>query len=156
MTGNKLIDQIILFASLLICVGALGVFVFTEMIYQKPRISDQVEKQKMLDEGRKQVFPSPFKMKKLIVNLPSHNKRLRFLDISVHLVPFKPELHEILENNRPPIRDAVIDIAGKMPPAELNSVSGKILLENRIKKRINQILHQKVIKDIYFSKFVVQ
>lgn len=136
--------------------GALGIFVYTEILYQKPKILDHVEKQKMMAEGKKQVFPSPFKLKKIIVNLPSRNKRLRFLDVEVHLVPFKPEYHEMLESTLPPIRDAIIDIAGKMEPEELNSVSGKILLENRIKKRINQILHKKVVKDIYFSRFVVQ
>ena len=156
MTGNKLIDNIILGLSALVCAGALGIFVYTEILYQKPRINNEVEKEKMMEEGKKQVFPSPFKLKKMIINLPSHTKRLRFLDLEAHLVPFKPEYHDILESSRPPIRDAVIDIASKMEPDELNSISGKILLENRIKKRINQILSKKVIKDIYFSKFVIQ
>jgi flagellar FliL protein len=43
-----------------------------------------------------------------------------------------------------------------MKASELNSITGKILLESRIKKRLNSILGAPIIKRIYFSKFIIQ
>ena len=54
------------------------------------------------------------------------------------------------------VRDSFLDIAGEMKPDELNSLTGKILLENRIKQRLNQAAGKKIVQELYFTKFVVQ
>jgi flagellar basal body-associated protein FliL len=44
-----------------------------------------------------------------------------------------------------------------LDPDDLDSVTGKILLENKIKKQVNAKLGEPpVVKQIYFSGFVVQ
>ena len=43
-----------------------------------------------------------------------------------------------------------------MPPEQLNTISGKLLLEDRIVKKINNIYKQNIIKELYFSRFLVQ
>ncbi|MBY0416372.1 MAG: flagellar basal body-associated FliL family protein, partial [Bdellovibrionales bacterium] len=39
---------------------------------------------------------------------------------------------------------------------ELNSLSGKILLEDRLKREINKALKKPVVKNIFFASFIVQ
>lgn len=156
MTGNKTIDNAILFLALLGTAGCLGVFVYTEMIYQKPLPQNDTELANMMKDSKETVFPAPFKLDPLIINVKSRKTRLRFLNLQVYIVPLKPNSTDLFESKRAMINDAIIDVAGRMEPDELNSISGKILLEDRVKKEINQIVNQQIVKGLLFTKFVVQ
>ncbi|MEC8623527.1 MAG: flagellar basal body-associated FliL family protein, partial [Bdellovibrionota bacterium] len=58
--------------------------------------------------------------------------------------------------NKHIVRDTFLDIAGEMSPEELNSLTGKLLLESRIKNRLNKDMGSKIVQELYFTKFVVQ
>jgi flagellar FliL protein len=92
----------------------------------------------------------------MTINLASEQTRLRFLDVEVHLLPFQEEGLKVLEQHKTKMFDIIIEVAGTLSPDELNSVSGKILLENRLKKKINEYLKNQVVREIFFSTFVVQ
>jgi flagellar FliL protein len=156
MTGNKAIDNVILFLTLLATAGCLGVFVYTEMIYKKPLPQNDVEMAALMKDGKEQVFPAPFKLDPLIINLKSRKTRLRFLNLQIYIVPLNNNSDDLFENSRAMINDAIIQIAGAMEADELNSISGKILLEDRIKKAINEITRVQVVKGLLFTKFVIQ
>ena len=68
------------------------------------------------------------------MNLPARTARLRFLELEISLFPFKEKQKAKLEALTPILKDTIIDVSSKMSPDELNSISGKILLEERIKK----------------------
>jgi len=156
MTGNKLADNIILILSFLATAVCVGVFVFTEMIYQKPLPSEQVELQRLMSDNKKKAFPAPFKLDQLIINLNSRKTRLRFLSVETQLVPFNHDSDDKFESYRSMINDSIIDIAGRMTAEELNSISGKILLEERIKKSVNKLMGKQFVKGVLFTKFVIQ
>ncbi|MCO4793116.1 MAG: flagellar basal body-associated FliL family protein [Bacteriovoracaceae bacterium] len=156
LTGKKQIDLALVGLSLLATLGALGVIIYTQMIYKKPLPSDILERVKMIEESRKAVFPEGYKLDKLIINLKSRRSKLRYLDVVIHFVPFHPKFNDDLETNKALINDAVIDIAGSMEPSELNSSMGKILFETRVRKRVNKIIRKKAVKELYFSRFVIQ
>ena len=156
MTGNKAIDNVILFLTFLATAGCLGVFVYTEMLYQKPLPQNDVEMTSLMEDGKDQVFPAPFKLDPLIINLKSRKTRLRFLNVQVYIVPLNNNSVDLFENSRAMINDSIIQIAGAMEANELNSISGKILLEDRVKKAINKIVNQQVVKGLLFTKFVIQ
>jgi flagellar FliL protein len=50
----------------------------------------------------------------------------------------------------------VIQVAAQMEASDLDSMTGKMTFEGRVKKMVNEKLGQPVIKQIYFSTFVVQ
>lgn len=156
MTGNKTIDTALIGLFTLATLGALGVFIYTEMVYVKPKPSDKVEFEALKEDSKKAVAPEVYKMDKLIINLNGQGSRLRFLDVEVHLVPFKSESIEMIKNQDPYVKDAIIDIASNMAPDELNTVAGKVLLEERIRRRLNDFFGKSIIKEIFFSRFVVQ
>lgn len=156
LTGKKPIDLALAGLSLLATAGALGVFIYTQMIFKKPLPEDTLERVKMMEEARNSVFPEGYKLDKLIINLKSRRTKLRYLDVEIHFVPFHPKFNENLEMNKALINDAIIDIAGNLEPTELNSSMGKILFETRVKNRVNRILGKKIVKELYFSRFVVQ
>ena len=95
-------------------------------------------------------------LEEISVNLYSRKTRLRFLNIKLDLELFQNGMQEKLKDLTPVINDQLIDIAGNMKASELNSITGKILLESRIKKRLNSLLGAPIIKRIYFSKFIIQ
>ena len=95
-------------------------------------------------------------MDEIVVNIYSREARLRFLNTQMNLVLFNESDRELVMGMKPHIFDTLIDIAGNMKPKELNSITGKILLETRVKKQINDLLKRPVLKKILFSKFIIQ
>ncbi|MAF78065.1 MAG: hypothetical protein CME63_05770 [Halobacteriovoraceae bacterium] len=156
MTGNKSLDNILLLIASLITAATLGIFVYSEMLYQKPLPSDEIEKQNLIEDSKVSVAPDIYKVEKLIINLNSASRRLRFLELEAHLVPFKSNSLDIFEAKKFYVKDAIIDIASNMAPEELNTVAGKVILEERIRKRLNDFFGKSLVKEIYFSIFVVQ
>lgn len=147
---------------LVVCIVAslatVGVFVYTEVIYERPVPDDYEEFEKMKQESANvtTAIQKSLKLERMTINLLSRRTRLRFLDTRIHLVPFKSENIPILEENKAIIKNTIIEIVSKLKPEQLNSVSGKILLAEKIKKQVNQSLNKKILKEIYFAHFVVQ
>ncbi len=156
MTGNKILDYVIMGLSTVATIACLGVFVYTTMIYEKPTIDNDLEFSKMEKETSQIQVKNAYKIKKLIVNLKSRSTRLRFVEMDLHIVPIRSKFISIIEKKDVEIKDIIIDTAGRMQPEEINSVAGKILLETRIKNHINKYVGKPVVKEILFSKFIVQ
>ena len=157
MVLTKSLLPLLFIVSLLTNLAAMGIFAYTWIARQHSLPNGEENKRLLMEESRGQILiPPPFTIEKLIVNLPSRTTRLRFLNLTAHLVPHKENMVEALEKNQAPIKDLIIRVASKIEPDELNSISGKIILENRLKKGINTLIGKGVIREIYFSRFVVQ
>ena len=156
MTGNPLFDKILLGVNGLVAIGAAALVIYSHTSI-KPMPTDQVLEEKSLQEiaaADNQITPVMFK--KMVVNIYAEGTRLRYLETEIGLLPFSEADKEGLKKAEHLLQDALIDIAGKMSPEELASVTGKILLEGRLKKRLNEKIGNVVIKQIYFTKFIVQ
>ncbi len=152
-----MLEKLFIAISILITSMALGFLLYTNYLYKTPLPDDKIELEAMMNELPKKNGPTEtFVIKKLIVNLKSKTKKLRFVDLSLHLVPFKSSYTIKIEQNQPIIKDRIIQIAGGMEPSELNTTYGKLLFENRIKSMINKLFKKSIIKEIYFTKFVIQ
>jgi len=151
-----MIDNILIGAMLAASLVTFGLFFYSLKVYQKPLPEESTERAALLEDSKKKVFAEAFKLDKLIVNLKSRTSRLRFLDLQTYLVPFKNSQVDILEENKSVINDIIIDESSRIMPEELNTVSGKLIFENRLRKRINEKMKMPIVKDIFFSRFVVQ
>lgn len=151
-----MIDNILLGIMVLVTVGTLSFFFYSLNVYEKPLPDNATEQAALMEDSKKAIFSEAYKLDKLIVNLKSRTSRLRFLDLETYLVPFKNRQTDIFEENKPIIHDIIIDEAARILPEELNTVSGKLIFENRLRKRINEDLKAPLVKDIFFSRFVVQ
>lgn len=156
MTGKKLIDIILIGLMLLATLATAGVFVYTQFFYERPLPDPAVERAKMHEQAKEQLFPNSYKIDKLTINLPARSSRLRYLDMQAYLVPFTSEATESFDQHKAAIQDIVIDVASSIDPDELATVSGKILFENRIKKRVNALFPQPLVKKVQFTDFVIQ
>ena len=131
-------------------------FVYTQVIYDPPLPDNEWENRELKKDSRKKVVTKSFKVDKLIVNLPSRRTRLRFLAVAMHLVPFEENEIKEIKKKEVLIKNVIIEQASKFEANELNTVSGKVILEGRLRKKLNALFVQKMIKDIHFSLFTVQ
>ncbi len=155
MTGKPLLDKILLTLAMLSTISVLGLFVYTDIIYQKPLPDDKKEFQKLEAESKKVNVSKGFALKKITINLKS-TRKLRFLSTEIVLIPFKESQLQIIEDNQAMIRDIIIDAGSNMTAKELSSITGKIIFEETLKERINKTQKKPLIKEVFFSNFVIQ
>ncbi len=152
---NKFVDSFIYIISFLATSLALAILVYTQYIYSPPLPNNATESQKFIETEKENSYPKEFELKPVIVNLKSKSKRLRFLEIHIFLVPYDQTHKKILEKGQDLIYDSIIDIASGMDPDELNTLSGKLILQSRILSDVNKLLKAKIVKELHLSKFVV-
>lgn len=156
MTGNPGLDKIIFGINGLIVLAATGLVIYSHSIL-KPMPTDESKEFSGLVENSMLEFQKPqVQFPEMVINLYSREARLRFLNLKMTVETFEESQNSMVENAKPMIQDVLIDIASNMKPDELNSVTGRILLETRVKKKANSRLSKPAVKKIYFSKFIVQ
>ncbi|MBD67037.1 MAG: hypothetical protein CME62_17680 [Halobacteriovoraceae bacterium] len=156
MTGNPTLDKILLLINGAIVAAATALVIYSHMGIKAPPINEGAEFGSAIESSMDEFQKVPLSMEEIVVNLYSREARLRFLDTKMDIELFKESDRDFVTSLKPIINDALIDIAGNMKPSEVNSVTGRILLETRIKERVNKHARRPVIKKIYFSKFIVQ
>jgi flagellar FliL protein len=99
-------------------------------------------------------------MDKFTVNLAGDPLRdpKRTIQLEVNLEMLNKEGFEEVINNdkRARARDRVIQLLGSKSFAELDNIQGKLFLKDQIASELNKILDKGVVKDVYFTSFVVQ
>ena len=160
MTGKKLIDMILLGVMMLATLAVVGLFYYTEKMYKKPPINETAEKAALMTSINAKSIPTFFKIDKMTISLvpknETANSRMKWLEVEMHMTVFEANDVLLMKTNLPMVQDRIIDISSKMGAEELNSLTGKILLEDRLKKEINKTLKKIAVKNIYFASFIVQ
>ena len=156
MKGIHKFDLITTASLTVVTLGVLGFFYYSINLYTPDTFSDEElhkqSKEKLLDQS----FLLPVPVERVVINLPTNKSRLRFLELEMSIETIKKDHQKKIEKIKPIIKDAAISIAGKMTPEELNSISGKLLLEERLKKKIRQTINESIISRIFYSRFVIQ
>lgn len=151
-----MVEKILIILNIVIALAGAGVVYYSHNII-KPIATDQpAEEEALKNNAAANAQLQPVALKKIVVNLYSKATRLRYLDIEMNILTFHEDQKSIIKVNEHIFKDIVVEVASHLAPEELESMTGKILLENRIKKQVNAKLGQPVIKQIYFSGFVVQ
>ena len=96
-----------------------------------------------------------YPMNQFIVNLLSENGS-RFLKTTINLEMDKAELSAELDKKKPLIRDIIIRTLSSKTFEEVSTMKGKDRLKDEIVSKINDVLSDGQIKDIFFTDFVVQ
>lgn len=148
--------KVLIIINLVVVLAGAGLVFYSHNVL-KPAPTDQAaEALALKDQAIAQSQLQPVPIKKFVVNLHSRGTRLRYLDLEMNILTFHEDQKEIVKNNEHLFKDTVIEITSHLGPDDLDTVTGKILLENRIKKQVNAKLGQPVVKQIFFSGFVVQ
>jgi flagellar FliL protein len=159
-----LIGQLVFAVINLGMVGIGAYFIYASTLgWRAPQITEQQlaeQHEKEVRESSQQVGPLVYTMDKFTVNLagdPLRDPR-RTIQLEVNLDMLNKEGFEEVINNdlRAKARDKIIQILGNKSYAEVETIQGKLFLKDQIAMELNSILDKGVVKDVYFTNFVVQ
>lgn len=149
--------KILIIINFVVVLAGAGLVFYSHKMLKPEPTNQEAEAEALKKEALANTQMKPVPIKKFVVNLHSRGSRLRYLDLEMNVLTFTEEQKALVKANEHIFKDAVIEIASHLEPDDLDSVTGKILLENKIKKAVNAKLgEQPVVKQIYFSGFVVQ
>ena len=167
--GNKglLIILIVLIVLLLGAVGFIGWYVFMGQKQDDPNApkqEKQVKKEEAGEDENAQTFTA--EVKDMVVNVTTAKGRIKLMKLSLALTSPEPTIEQIVQNNEPEIKDAVIRAVSARTAEELLTVAGKELLKEELLNDINEIINEatmanpdikkNIVKKIYFTAFVMR
>ena len=149
----------IAFAVLNLSVMGVGAYlVYASTIgWQSPSISDeQAEREIASVASETDAGPLVYTMDKFTVNLGGEPKRTIRLEVNLQMLG-KEGFEEVMEpENRAKARDRIVRLLNEKSFSELETIQGKLFLKDKIAGEVNEILKKGVVKDVFFSDFIVQ
>lgn len=94
-------------------------------------------------------------MDSFVVNLADKDTS-RYLKTTLHLELGNPELGHQMEGRTPQIRDAIISLLSSKSFDDVADVKGKVKLRKEIILRLNDILGDGAVTQVFFTDFIVQ
>ena len=121
---------------------------------QITELSSQAELSNKVEEQYNE--PLIYTMEKFTVNLTGEPKRVIRVEVNLNMLSKDGFEEVMISDNRAKARDSVVQILNQKTFAEVESIQGKLFLKDQISVALNSLLDKGVVKDIYFTDFVVQ
>jgi len=158
-SSNKLLITVISLLILLIIGGAAG-FIFymdkedknTTLIEQKQHNEKSNTDQ---EETLSEIGPL-YPIAPITVNLKNSDKKDVYLKITLSLELSNKLLANELDTKNAVIRDNIILILSSKSVADIDSETGKALLSDEIKTKLNTLLDDGYIKNVYIVTFIIE
>lgn len=154
------LQTILALVNTLLVLGALGVMVYTKLIFERPAIVEEVEIKKVEEEVKKPLPPEnheivPFD--ETVINLAPSDGRAHYVTVAFSVETRDRETAAIVKYKKAEFTDKVISALGHSHMTELNSIQGKLLIKTQLLHEMNKLVpNNGSIIDFYFSNFVLQ
>jgi len=150
-----MILQIVFVAVNLSVTGFGAYMVYASTIgWTSPKITQQALESDLSEIAQNE--PLIYTMDKLTVNLGGEPRRTIRIEINLEMIG-KEGFEEVINTeNRAKARDRIVRLLNEKSLAELESIQGKLFLKDKIASEINSIVSKGVVKDVFFTDFVVQ
>jgi len=153
---------IIIVFLLLIILGVLGGVAYMLFLKPKPEETEQMaetkkkaaapKKEKKEGEGIGALYP----MENFIVNM-ADSGGTRYLRVTLQLeLDETKKFAEALDMRKPQLRDAILTVLASKRYEEVSSAQGKLILKQELIRRLNSLITEGTIMNIYFTEFVAQ
>lgn len=156
---SGLIKKIIIAALITVNFSVLGVGTYWVYIstlgYDYPMITESSLREPASLKEKFGNAPMIYTMDKFVVNLSGMPKRT--IRVQVNLDMISPlAFQEIMDfENRAKARDKIVRILNEKTFDDLETIQGKLFLKDKIVAEVNQILSRGLVKDVYFTDFVM-
>lgn len=135
--------------------GAYLVYAST-LGWQPPKITEEQLERNLASTENEVKEPFIYTMDKFTVNLGGEPKRTIRVEVNLEMLG-KEGFEEVINTeNRAKARDRIVRVLNEKAFGDLESIQGKLFLKQSITSEINGILKKGIVKDIYFSEFIVQ
>ena len=161
--GGKL-KLIIIILIALIILGGGGFAAYMFMFKKSPPPPAPTQKNAQAQQQQAQAAPPVVKKRKIlpqttlapfIVNLADKNAR-RYLKVKIALELSDEKLKDEIKERTPEIRDLVTLLLSSKTFADISTFDGKLALKTEIMNRLNAILINGRVTNVFFVDFVVQ
>lgn len=156
--NTGLILQVVFAVINLSVMGGGAYMVYASTIgWVSPSISEeQAERELASTSEGEDTAPLIYTMDTFNVNLGGTPKRLIRLGVNLQMLG-KEGFEEIMEpENRAKSRDRIVRLLNENPSADLETIQGKLFLKDKIAGEVNHILKRGVVKDVFFTEFIVK
>lgn len=138
--------------------GYGGFLVYSATIgWENPVITEESAQRDLASVSAESVSgPLIYTMDEFTVNLDGEPKRAIRLEVSLEMLG-KDGFEEVMApESRARARDRIVRLLNDNTFTDLESIQGKLFLKDKIAGEINGILKRGVVKDVFFSNFLVQ
>lgn len=152
---GPLLLKVFALLTVLISLGGAGVVYFNTLGYVKPSATDESLQRELaaLEESLSK-GPVIYTMPAFNTNLSGVPKRLIRMELSLEMLD-ENGFAEVVQLSAG-AKDSIVKILNDKSFDELETVQGKLRLKNQIVGQINSYLRTGIVKNVYFSDFVVQ
>jgi flagellar FliL protein len=153
---GKLVAPLFALVNLVVMGGGLFLVYKSTLGFESPVLREPAAFE-ALKKDRKEVElggPVLYTMPSFTVNLSGAPRRLIRVEMSLEMLD-KDGFEEIVRNS-PAARDSIVRILNRKSFDDIETIQGKLFLKDQIAVSLNQSLKKGVVKDIYFSEFLVQ
>ena len=155
------VQKILTAAFVLINLGVTGFgtyLVYASTIgWKAPTLTEQsIQLDPAFVFNEENAVPYVYTLDKFTVNLGGEPKRTVRLEVNLHMLGRDAFEEVMLSENRARVRDRIVRMLNEKNFSELESIQGKLFLKDKIAMEVNSILNKGVVKDVYFTDFVVQ
>lgn len=156
--NTGMIMQIIFAVVNLSVMGGGAYMVYASTIgWESPSISEEQAARELASvEDAADAGPLIYTMDSFTVNLGGEPKRTIRVGVNLQMLG-KDGYEEVMEpENRAKARDRIVNLLNQSTFSDIDSIQGKLFLKDKIAGTVNGILKRGVVKDVYFTDFVVQ
>lgn len=152
---NKLLFPIVAVLNLGVCGSGLYLTYMSTLGYKPPSVRNaELVKQYLDYKTKHENKPVVYTMEKFTVNLDGLPQRVLRLEVNLEMLD-EEGFEEIITLGAE-ARDEVFRILNGKNYSDLESIQGKLSLKDQMLTALNSKLSRGVVKDVFFSDFVMQ
>lgn len=156
---NDMVKKIVIGILVTLNLSVLGLgsyWVFISTIgYEYPKITEESLREPASLKEKFSDVPMVYTMDKFNVNLSGVPRRSIRLQINLDMIS-PIAFQEIMDfEYRAKARDRIVKILNDSTVDDLETIQGKLFLKDKIVAEVNQILDKGLVKDVYFTDFVM-
>ncbi len=134
--------------------GTYWVYIST-VGYDYPKVTEKNLREPASLKEKFGQAPMIYTMDKFTVNLSGTPKRTIRLQVNLDMIS-PVAFQEIMDfEYRAKARDKIVRILNEKTFDDLETIQGKLFLKDKIVSEVNQILDRGLVKDVYFTDFVM-
>lgn len=118
---------------------------------REPAAIEELKKERETEGVRDSVL---YTLPTFTVNLEGQPRRLIRVSLTLEMLD-KDGFEEVVRNS-PAARDAIVRILNAKTYDDIETIQGKLFLKDQIAVTLNKSLEEGVVKDVYFSDFLIQ
>jgi len=158
--GGKL-KLIIIVLLLLVILGVLGGAGYVLFLKPKPDAAMENNAAKKTVAPKKEMkegggIGALYPLENFIVNMADSGGS-RYLRVTLQLeLDDTKKFAEALDLRKPQLRDAILTVLASKRYEEVSSAQGKLILKQELLRRLNSLITEGTIVNVYFTEFVAQ